>query len=131
MKKSIFYFLLSFLFIFQTVKGQTKDYEKEKNAYIFSFTPCEARHINGIILGFLNITSQINGVQIGVFNLVEASQGFQLGLYNNSKETSKGIQLGLINRATSHRGFQIGLWNINEKRSLPFINWQFKGKKSE
>jgi len=34
-----------------------------------------------------------------------------------------GVQIGLFNQTKKMKGVQIGLWNINEKRSLPFINW--------
>jgi hypothetical protein len=45
-----------------------------------------------------------------------------------SRKTS-GIQIGIYNKTLKLRGFQFGLWNVNERRSFPLINWNFKEKK--
>ena len=69
------------------------------------------------------------GAQIGGFNDFKQFTGFQLGLYNdleNKSESFTGLQIGLINKTKKLRGVQIGLFNKNERRSLPFINWNFK-----
>lgn len=68
--------------------------------------------LRGIAIGFGNSSAQVRGIQLGAFNDI-TRQGV-------------GIQVGIFNKAKKLRGFQIGLWNKNEKRSLPFINWQFK-----
>ena len=68
---------------------------------------------NGILIGFGNSVSKFNGIQIGGFNDV--------------LKKGVGLQLGIFNTAQNFKGIQLGLWNKNEKRSLPFINWNFKG----
>ncbi|WP_109438727.1 LA_2272 family surface repeat-containing protein [Aquimarina sp. AU119] len=57
--------------------------------------------------------------------------GVQIGAINDIEVKGVGLQIGLFNKSTNHRGIQIGLWNKNEKRSLPFINWQFSKKKTK
>ena len=84
--------------------------------------------INGLSLTPLTIcTGEINGVSIsGITNCSYNMNGVSIcGIYNSSNKVN-GIQIGLFNRAKRLRGIQIGLWNKNEKRSLPFINWQFR-----
>ncbi|MDC8003237.1 hypothetical protein POV27_04200 [Aureisphaera galaxeae] len=97
---------------------------------------------NGIAAGFGNLGYRYNGIQVGILNTIkETGHGLQLGLENDSQkfngvqfgfmnivdESMIGLQIGLWNNANSLRGIQLGLWNKNGKRSLPFINWQFKG----
>jgi hypothetical protein len=65
----------------------------------------------------------LNGISIGLFNHSIAMKGLQIGLSNKINISSKGLQIGIINTNKSGKGFQLGLWNINEKRTLPFINW--------
>ncbi|WP_041557704.1 LA_2272 family surface repeat-containing protein [Cellulophaga algicola] len=71
-------------------------------------------HGNGIMVGTLfgNSTNSFNGLQISAANFIS--------------EKGTGLQIGIFNSATNFRGLQLGLWNKNSKRSLPFINWQFK-----
>jgi hypothetical protein len=81
----------------------------------FSLTPFTicAGEINGVsISGITNCSYNLNGVSI-------------CGIYNSSNAV-RGVQIGLFNKAKKLHGIQIGLWNKNNKRSLPFINWQFK-----
>jgi hypothetical protein len=67
------------------------------------------------IAGIINESYKMNGLQIGGQNYSYYTKGLQIGVYNNSEHL---------------RGFQFGLWNVNEKRSLPIVNWYFgKGKK--
>lgn len=77
--------------------------------------------LNGLSVGAYNGTNQLNGATIGLFNETYNSKGLQIGFYNYSVVNS-GVQIGVFNMSKS-RGFQIGLWNINNKRSMPFINW--------
>ncbi len=58
-----------------------------------------------------NDSYKMNGIQFAV-------------IYNKSIEM-KGIQIGLFNRSENFMGIQLGLWNINQKRSLPILNWSF------
>jgi hypothetical protein len=77
--------------------------------------------LNGFSLGGYNGTNKLNGVCIGLFNETYCLKGMQIGFYNFSVANS-GVQIGVFNMSKS-KGFQIGLWNINNKRSMPFINW--------
>ncbi|MDY8138826.1 LA_2272 family surface repeat-containing protein [Aquimarina sp. 2201CG5-10] len=94
------------------------------NISVFSAT----NRLNGIsIAPVLNGSGVSNGVQIAALsNFSVKGNGLQLGISNVS-ERLHGIQIGLFNKSNDQRGIQLGLWNRNSKRSLPFINWQFKG----
>ncbi len=96
---------------------------------------------NGISLGLGNLGHRYNGIQIGMWNSIRTTghglqlglenlnqqfKGVQTGIVNISHERMYGIQVGLWNDSKDLRGIQLGLWNKNGKRSLPFINWQFK-----
>lgn len=67
------------------------------------------------ISGFGNDYNTFSGVQIGMLN----------GAYGKAEKFT-GVQIGLFNNAKKLRGIQIGLINKNEKRILPFVNWNFK-----
>ncbi|WP_299889166.1 hypothetical protein [uncultured Lacinutrix sp.] len=103
-----------------------------------------SRKSNGIsIAGFLNQTERANGILVaGGGNQSFISNGLIVSFFNNETQVLKGIQMaaqnhvlaggygiqiGLWNQAKNFRGVQLGLWNKNDKRSLPLINWQFKG----
>lgn len=78
---------------------------------------------NGIQLGgIFNIVYKANGLQISAQNSAQVSNGIQAGIINSSSH-HYGLQIGLVNRARHQKGLQLGLWNENEKRKLPFINW--------
>lgn len=80
----------------------------------------------GIIIGlFENYNKQLDGLQLSVWNDNENSRGAQIGIIYNRTEKLKGVQVGVINKSKDTKGLQIGLWNKNEKRTLPFINWNF------
>lgn len=83
--------------------------------------------VNGISLSsWMSMGKRINGISINViWNFYDQLNGISAGLINQEVKMN-GIQLGLINMSKKLRGFQIGIWNKNEKRSLPFINWNFK-----
>jgi hypothetical protein len=98
--------------------------------------------VNGISTAFYSNFSQVsnglqlagggnesfisNGFQISAIgNQSYYSNGMQLAAYNYS-EKHKGIQIGIINKSVELYGLQIGLWNINQKRKLPFLNWNFR-----
>lgn len=97
------------------------------NLSVPGFTNLNSK-INGFSLTPLtNCAGEINGVSIsGITNCCYNLNGVSLcGIYNSSN-TVKGVQIGLFNRAKKLKGIQIGLWNKNGKRSLPFLNWQFR-----
>ena len=76
---------------------------------------------NGIAIGLFNANNNLKGMNVGVFNLTYELKGVHFGVINYSK-INKGIQIGLFNRSYS-KGLQVGIWNVNNRRSLPFINW--------
>jgi hypothetical protein len=85
-----------------------------------------SRSLNGLyIAGITNSTDKAAGLLIAPVNSADVFKGLQLGIYNKSLDMG-GVQIGLFNRAMKAKGIQIGLWNKNNKRSLPFINWNFK-----
>lgn len=76
---------------------------------------------NGISIGLYNGNNNLKGITIGLMNSSYVFKGSQIGIINYSKE-NKGIQIGIFNRSFS-KGLQVGIWNVNNKRSMPFINW--------
>lgn len=87
--------------------------------------------VNGISFSlWMSMGQKINGLSINLlWNLYEQINGITLGFVNQTAVTN-GLQIGLVNKTKKLRGFQFGLWNKNDKRSLPIINWNFKGNKS-
>jgi len=82
-----------------------------------------AENHNGIQLGgIFSVAYEVNGLQFSSQNKAQLSNGIQVGIYNFSGN-HHGLQIGLFNTSKQHKGLQVGLWNINEKRKLPFINW--------
>ena len=99
-------------------------------------------NFNGLNISLFAALNKMNGLSMSpVFNAAGISNGLQLSVLSNYTYKGNGLQLavsnvadqfhgvqiGLFNNSSNQRGVQIGLWNKNEKRSLPFINWQFKG----
>lgn len=83
---------------------------------------------NGVsVFGIMGFNSQTNGVMVtALYSSCGISKGVTIsGLYNSSIQMN-GLQISFFNRSLKTKGIQIGLWNKNEKRSLPFINWNFK-----
>ncbi|MBO0591985.1 hypothetical protein I2486_11265 [Cellulophaga sp. E16_2] len=95
------------------VAGVTNTIERG-NGLMIAYGGNDVYHGNGIMVGTLfgNSTNSFNGLQISAANFIS--------------EKGTGLQIGIFNSATNFRGLQLGLWNKNSKRSLPFINWQFK-----
>lgn len=83
--------------------------------------------INGLsITGMMTFSQKVNGVQSALFwNEVYWLNGLQISSHNQAQRIN-GVQIGLINKAKKINGIQIGLWNINDKRTLPLINWNLK-----
>jgi hypothetical protein len=82
---------------------------------------------NGLSLaGGWNIIDSQHGVQIALLaNTSYYMDGVQISAFNNT-HVGNGLQIGLRNEAKDFKGIQIGLWNVNQKRKLPFVNWNFK-----
>ncbi len=79
------------------------------------------------ITGFYSVSGEIKGVSIsGWGNEYYLLKGVSIAGFRNKGVIVRGLQIGLFNKVDDLRGIQIGLWNKNGKRSLPFINWQFK-----
>ncbi|MCC6372170.1 MAG: hypothetical protein IT236_14295 [Bacteroidia bacterium] len=79
------------------------------------------------LTGLLTVVDEIHGVSIsGINNFSYILNGVSIAGLRNRATFARGVQIGLFNKSTELRGFQIGLWNVNGRRSLPFINWQFK-----
>jgi hypothetical protein len=86
--------------------------------------------VNGISLSlWMSMGQKVNGVSINVlWNLYKEINGVSIGFVNQTAVT-RGLQIGVVNRTNKLKGIQLGLWNKNEKRALPFINWNFSDKK--
>jgi len=82
--------------------------------------------VNGILLSpWMSYNRKVNGLSFNfLWNLQSTLNGIAAGLVNMTAKTN-GVQIGLYNRTRKLKGFQIGLWNVNDKRSLPLINWEF------
>ena len=109
-------------------KNELDPIKEKVNGVNFSLTGpfCNCR-VNGFSLGTLALfNTKVNGVSFSLLNFVMEKNGIQLALSNGSYKLN-GLQLGLFNKSVKLKGIQIGLWNKNQKRSLPFINWNFKG----
>ena len=71
--------------------------------------------------------SKVTGISFSTLqNNHETVNGLSLAILSNNSQYCNGVQIGLFNTCANLRGFQIGLWNKNAKRSLPFINWNFR-----
>ena len=108
-------------------------YVKISGVHINPLTTINEITIKGLnITGLITVADEIHGVTIsGVNNFAYIMNGLSISGIRNRATLAKGVQIGLFNKATELRGFQFGLWNINGKRSLPFINWQFKPKRKK
>ena len=80
---------------------------------------------NGLMTSMFNDAYYMNGLQIGLGNNGFKTKGVQIGLLGNNAKEMKGLQIGIVNKTEKLNGIQIGLWNVNQKRKLPFINWNF------
>lgn len=90
-----------------------------------------ALYSNGLIASMLSTTVyKGNGLQIAVgFTNYVHFTGLQIAACNGANDIAEsftGLQIGIFNTTKKLRGIQIGLINKNEKRILPFFNWNFK-----
>jgi hypothetical protein len=105
-------------------------YSFRNNGVQFAIGGTSAVFSNGVLLSAIG-TSVYDGkgLQIAFNNDYNQFMGLQVGMVNGGfgkAESFKGLQIGLFNNAKKLKGIQIGLINKNEKRILPFINWNFK-----
>ncbi len=101
------------------------------------------KKINGIQLGIGSLQeAKINGIELnfsGNFRSITKqlsiaptiNKHYELyvlsfSVLGNFDYKVRGVQIALFNKSNNLKGVQIGLWNKNSKRSLPFINWNFK-----
>lgn len=74
--------------------------------------------------GAATIANKLNGFTLsGIHTIALESKGFVISGLRNQIRKVNGIQIALFNSATQLNGLQIGLWNVNQKRSLPLVNW--------
>jgi len=84
----------------------------------------------GVMIAFMvNEMYTGTGLSVALGNHADYYKGIQIGGSNGIEKKGTGLQIGVYNDSKDFRGIQIGLWNKNERRSLPFINWQFTKKK--
>ena len=113
-------------------KVDTIDFTKFKKVYGLQIGSVDIENtiVNGLDLNVGRFQSKNNGVCISVLiNDHYVMNGVAIVAVVNHAAKCNGIQLGLINTSGQLKGVQIGLWNINQKRSLPFINWCFNSPK--
>jgi len=99
------------------------------NGLIIAGVGNNVKHFKGVAVGlFGNSIYKGKGLLIGggVENTAQYFSGIQIGIENYILEKGIGLQIGVFNKAVNFKGIQLGIWNKNQKRSLPFINWNFK-----
>lgn len=104
-------------------------YGRKTNGIAIAGMGMMAERMNGIMISpGSNAANKVNGIMIGGMwgNYAKQFNGIQISVENTVLVQGRGLQIGVFNKAKNFRGIQLGLWNKNEKRSLPFINWQFK-----
>jgi hypothetical protein len=89
-----------------------------------------AGHMEGVQLGWVNMTESMVGWQDGIVNYtVGEFEGFQWGGVNYAGRIN-GLQLGIVNYAERANGVQVGLVNIiKEGGMFPVMiiaNWGFE-----
>jgi hypothetical protein len=99
------------------------NYSDESNGVMAAMLFSEAKKVNGLLLSAFNHGVDLRGLQLGAWNGSDRLAGLSVGIINMNKEKITGLQVGLFNKTKKCHGLQIGLWNVNEKRSLPIINW--------
>jgi hypothetical protein len=87
-------------------------------------------NINGFSTGYVaQVVNRINGLSVvGMLNYVQVNNGVQAAIFITEAYKMRGLQIGAYNKSHHTRGIQIGLWNVNERRKMPFINWNFRNQ---
>lgn len=85
-------------------------------------------NIHGINLSGINtIVYELHGCSVSAFTSSNyICKGISISAISNTSHCLTGVQIGLFNKSKRTKGIQIGLWNVNEKRKMPFINWNFR-----
>ena len=130
-------FFTPFIFAIHSIDPDTHQPSYES----IDLTKC--KKVNGLQIGLIDMEkSIINGLDINatgsfdtktngitlslVMNKHYAVNGLTIAAIGNHDINCNGIQIALFNSCQELNGIQIGLWNVNQKRRLPFINWNFK-----
>ncbi len=119
-------------FDFEVFSQLTYNKENAKachNGLLISTFGTFTEYINGISIScWMSGGLEIKGLSINpLWSMYQKSNGLIIATVNHVNKMH-GVQIGLFNKANTSKGIQIGLWNVNEKRSLPLINWNFKLK---
>jgi len=114
------------------------NFAQRHNGLQFAFIN-QSYRMNGMQAGGTNYASKTRGVQIAGYSVSDTLKGAQFSGINNSKKMNgvqvggynhsyeaNGIQIGIVNKARNLKGIQFGLINVNQRRILPFVNWNFK-----
>ncbi|MBQ4822328.1 hypothetical protein [Aquimarina sp. MMG016] len=102
-------------------------YLQKMNGIAVAFMGNSIEEHSGISIAFMQNEMHAGiGLSVALGNMANHYKGIQIGAINEITKMGVGMQIGLFNKSNDQRGIQLGLWNRNSKRSLPFINWQFK-----
>ncbi len=103
------------------------DFNNHYNGIALSLTGSFYPKVNGINASlFVGASEEVKGLSINLLaSQINELKGCSIAAINISYSV-RGVQFGIYNESNDLRGFQFGIWNKNEKRSLPFINWNFK-----
>ncbi|SER36855.1 LA_2272 family surface repeat-containing protein [Pedobacter rhizosphaerae] len=105
--------------------GTVSQYLYASNGATISLLMTVIDRQNGVQLSAFNESHLLKGVQVGVSNYSLFVNGLQVGVIGNYARKIHGIQIGFFNKTANLKGMQVGIWNINQKRKMPFINWNF------
>lgn len=100
----------------------------QMNGISISLVGATERNYNGIAInGLANYGSKINGISVGgIMSSFYKFRGISIAGIANYAYRGTGIQIGILNKCIECKGLQIGLLNKMGKRTLPFINMNFK-----
>jgi hypothetical protein len=100
---------------------------RELRGFGLSYVASSYSKVKGLQLsGIFSEAREIHGVQISIVNKAITLKGIQIGDIYSEAIDLIGIQIGVVNKTEKLKGIQIGIWNVNNKRSLPIINFNFK-----
>jgi len=101
---------------------------KKINGLQIGFSEFDSSLINGLDINIVgSFNSRVNGISITpLINKDDSINGLSIAGLGNYVKNCNGLQISLFNSCDNLKGVQLGLWNSNQKRRLPFINWNFK-----
>lgn len=112
-------------FVLQPYSRETA--KSSHNGLLISTFGTHTEYINGVSFSaWMSGGLEINGLSVNcLWSIYQKTNGLVIAAVNHVNKVH-GVQIGLFNKAKTLKGIQIGLWNVNDKRSLPLINWNFK-----